>query len=93
MVTRCSHKHSPLWAITVCKSEGLTSEKAAINLREVDFTPGPFFVEILWVEQLLVLLLLFNTLFSISCLLKPHGSSGDLDTDVECCRHLPLGYY
>jgi len=34
--------------------------------------------------------LLFKTPFPISHLQKPQGSSGDLDTDIEHCRHLPL---
>ena len=32
------------WAITVHKSQGLTLDKAVIDLGEVDFTPGLSFV-------------------------------------------------
>ena len=76
------------WAITVHKSQGLTLDKAVINLGEVDFTPGLSFVAISRVKKLSGLL--FKTSFPIGRLQKLRGSSADLDTDNERRRHLPL---
>lgn len=77
------------WAITVHKSQGLTLEKAVIDLGEVDFTPGLSFVAMSRVKKLSGLM--FNTSFPIGRLQKPRGSSGDLDADTERRRDLPLG--
>ena len=76
------------WAITVHKSQGLTLDKAVIDLGEVDFTPGLSFVAMSRVKKISGLS--FKTPFPISRLQKPRGSSGDLDTDIERRRHLPL---
>ena len=76
------------WAITVHKIQGLTLDKAVIDLGEVDFTPGLSFVAMSRVKRISGLL--FKTLFPISHLQKLWGSSGDLDTDIERRRHLPL---
>ena len=77
------------WAITVHKSQGLTLDKAVIELGEVDFTPGLSFVAMSRVKKLSGLL--FKTSFPIHRLQKPRGSSIDLDTDTERRRHIPLG--
>ena len=76
------------WAITVRKSQGLTLDKAVVDLGEVNFTPEFSFVAMSWVKKISGPL--FKTPFPISCLQKPQGSSGDLDTDIEHYRHLPL---
>jgi ATP-dependent DNA helicase PIF1 len=77
------------WAITVHKSQGLTLDKAVIDLGEVDFTPGLSFVAMSRVKRLSGLL--FKSPFPISRLQKPRGSSSDLDTDTERRRQLRLG--
>ena len=77
------------WAMTIHKSQGLTLDKAVIDLGEVDFTPGLSFVAISRVKK--VSGLLFKTPFPINCLQRPRGSFGDLDIDTERRRHLPLG--
>lgn len=74
--------------MTVHKSQGLTLDKAVIDLGEVDFTPGLSFVAMSRVKNISGLL--FKSSFPLSRLQKQRGSSGDLDTDVERCRHLPL---
>jgi hypothetical protein len=69
----------------VHNSQGLTSEKAVIN----GLYTWTFICGSVTGEKLLGLL--FKTSFPISHLQKLRGSSGDLDTDTECCRYLALG--
>jgi len=73
--------------MTVHKSQGLTLDKAVIDLGETDFTPG-LSVALSQVKTLSGLL--FKNSFLIGRLQKPRGSSEDLDTDTERRRHLPL---
>ena len=51
----CSHLQIPVclvWAITVHKSQGLTLEKAVIDLGKKEFAAGLSFVAISWVRTL-----------------------------------------
>jgi hypothetical protein len=64
-------------------------DKAVIDLGEVDFTSGLSFVAMSRVKKISGLL--FKSPFPISRLQKPRGSSGDLDTDTERRRGMPLG--
>ena len=89
VLTRTQFPLRLAWAITVHKSQGLTLDKAVIELGQVDFTPGLSFVAMSRVKQLSGLL--FKTSFPINRLQKPQGSSVDLDTDTERRRHMPLG--
>ena len=72
----------------VHKSQGLTLDKAVIDLGDTDFTPGLSFVAVSRVKKLSGLL--FKTPFPIGRLQKARGSSGDLNADTERRRHLPL---
>ena len=74
--------------MTVHKSQGLTLDKAVIDLGEKDFTPGLSFVALSRVKT--VSGISFKNPFPIGRLQKPRGSSEDLDTDTERRRHLPL---
>jgi len=65
-----------------------SQKSAVISLGEADFTPGLSFVALSQVKTITGLL--FKTPFPISRLQKVRGSSGDLDTDAERHRHLPL---
>ena len=89
VLTRTQFPLCPAWAIMVHKSQGLTLDKAVIELGEVDFTPGLSFVAMSWVKKISGLM--FRTPFLINSLQKLRGSSGDLDTDTERCRNLALG--
>ena len=71
--------------MTVHKSQGLTLDKAVIDLGEKDFTPGLSFVALSQVKTLSGLL--FKNSFLIGHLQKPQGSSEDLDTHTECQDH------
>lgn len=77
------------WAITVHKSQGLTLDKAVIDLGDTDFTPGLSFVAMSRVKKLSGLM--FKSPFPIGRLQKPRGTSGDLDADTERRRDLQLG--
>ena len=89
VLTRTQFPLRLAWAITVHKSQGLTLDKAVIDLGEVDFTPGLSFVAMSRVKKISGLL--FKTPFPISRLQKPQGSAGDLDADTERRRNLILG--
>ena len=89
VLTRTQFPLRLAWAITIHKSQGLTLDKAVINLGELDFTPGLSFVAMSRVKKLSGLL--FKTPFPLSRLQKLRGSSEDLDADTERHRHLALG--
>jgi ATP-dependent DNA helicase PIF1 len=88
VLTRTQFPLRLAWAITVHKSQGLTLDKAVIDLGDVDFSPGISFVAMSRVKKLSGLL--FKTPFQINRLQKPRGSSSDLDTDIERRRNLML---
>jgi ATP-dependent DNA helicase PIF1 len=77
------------WAITVHKSQGLTLDKAVIELGDTDFTPGLSFVAMSRVKKISGLL--FKTEFQINRLQKLRGSFRDLEQDTERRRPLLLG--
>ena len=89
VLTRTQFPLRLVWAITVHKSQGLTLDKAVIDLGDGDFTPGLSFVAMSRVKKISGLM--FKTSFPISHLQKPRGSSGDLDADTERRSHIPLG--
>lgn len=89
VLTRTQFPLQLAWAITVHKSQGLTLEKAVIDLGRVDFTPGLSFVAMSRVKKISGLL--FKTSFPISRLQRPRGSTGDLHADTERRRLLTLG--
>ena len=76
------------WAMTIHKSQGLTLDRAVIDLGEKDFTPGLSFVAMSQVKKISGLL--FKRSFPINRLQKSQGSSTVLDTDTERRRNLPL---
>ena len=76
------------WAITVHKSQGLTLDKAVIDLGEKEFTSGLSFVAMSRVKEISGLL--FKSFFPFSRLQKAQGVSADLDADTERRRGLPL---
>ena len=76
------------WAITVHKCQGLTLDKAVIDLGDADFTSGLSFVAMSRVKKISGLL--FKTSFQFGRLKKKQGSSADLDADTERRRGLPL---
>ena len=73
------------WGITIHKSQGLTLEKAVVELDEKDFSAGLTFVAISHVKTLKGLA--FHTCFDHAQLKKPKETDTMLmlKKDTECC--------
>ena len=89
--TRCFRRQLPLclsWAITIHKSQGLTLEKAAIEVGEKDFAPGLSFVAISRVKTLNGIA--FLSPFPETRFQRPNQTSSMVDLQADTLRRRDL---